>query len=202
MKKVLAVIIALVLVIGLAACGDGGSQVINNNGGANTNASADTNTAPNQNAQPNGGSNGSSNETANGGAGTAADGEDLVFGGQSVYPGKAFDASKISEKANVMEIPSCALSGTDTVYTYKDAEITVSEYKGSKVIYSVYFTSPQMKTAKGIALGSTKADMEKAYGTDYKNAGSQYEYTLGDAVLAFIVENDKVTSITYTLIIQ
>ena len=194
MKKIIAVVLALVLVLGLAACGNSGNQVIKNN---------NTNTAPAQNntAPSNSGTNTNAG-TGNSGANTAAKGENVDFNGQNVFPGNAFDSSKVSEKATTMEVPSCALAGTDTIYTYNDVEITVSEYKGEKVIYSTYFNGTSVKTEKGISIGSSKADMEKAYGTGYKNVGTQYEYNLETAVLTFIIENDKVTSIYYTLVIE
>ena len=195
MKKVLAVVLALVLVLGLAACGGGGNQVIKNN---------NTNNAPATNTNQSGSNSGTNTDPGkdNSGSNTAAKGEKVSFGGQNIYPGNAFDASKISEKASTMEVPSCALAGTDTIYTYSDVEITVSEYKGAKVIYSTYFNGTSVKTEKGVSIGASKADMEKAYGTGYKNVGTQYEYTLEGATLTFIIENDKVTSIYYTLIIE
>ena len=195
MKKLTAIVLVLVLVLGLAACGEGGSTVIKNN---NTNNSSATNTTP-------GGSNSGTNTDptpGNQGTNTEEKGEKVLFNGQNIYPGNAFDSSKISEKASTMEQPSCALAGTDVIYTYQDVEITVSEYKGAKVIYSTYFIGTAMKTEKGVSIGSAKADMEKAYGTGYKNIGTQYEYPLDGATLTFIVENDKVTSIYYTLIIE
>jgi len=194
MKKLIAVLLAAVLVLGLAACGNGGTQVLNNNNASNGSApAANTNNSGNTAPSGNTGNNSSQGSDTNTGA------EKVTFAGQNVFPGNAFDASKIKEEAKVMEIPSCALAGTDTVYTYKDVEVTVSEYKGSKVIYSTYFLTNQMKTEKGITIGSSKADVEKAYGTGYKNVGTQYEYAFDDATVSFIIEGDRVTSITYTL---
>ena len=192
MKKALAIIIAAALVLGLAACGGGNSQVLNNNSGTNNNASQSGSTNNAANASPSENTSPSDNTAASGS-------EKVMYDGQNIYPGNPFDASKVKEDASIMEIPSCALAGTDTVYTYKDVEITVSEYNGEKVIYSTYFLTSAMKTEKGITIGSTKADMEKAYGTNYKNVGTQYEYSFDTASISFIIEGDRITSITYTL---
>ena len=45
--------------------------------------------------------------------------------------------------------------------------------------------------------------MLEAYGDDYENpVENSYVYTKGDVNLSFIVENDVITSIEYTLIVN
>ena len=61
----------------------------------------------------------------------------------------------------------------------------------------------ELETEEGIKISDTVDDMLEAYGDDYENpVENSYVYTKGDVNLTFIVENDVITSIEYTLIVN
>ena len=60
---------------------------------------------------------------------------------------------------------------------------------------------PQITTTEGVKISDDKSVMIEKYGENYEQTGNQYVYTSGNVQLAFIVENEFITSITYTLVI-
>lgn len=124
----------------------------------------------------------------------------IEYNGVDVTPGKPFDENAISEEYSFYEIESCAFEGTDKVYTYSGVEIIVAEVDGVDTVYSVYFLDTETQTAEGVKVSDTRDAMINAYGEDYENLiENSYVYTKGDVMLSFIVENDTITSIEYTL---
>ena len=53
----------------------------------------------------------------------------------------------------------------------------------------------QLKQTCNSGVGSTKDEMEAAYGTDYSVVGTECIYAKGNSELRIIVEGDKVSSI-------
>lgn len=124
----------------------------------------------------------------------------LTYKDVEIIPGNSFNDEKFMEKVSESEVVSCAFNGTDKVYTYPEVEITVSEVNGKDVITSVYFINENMKTKEGIKVTSTKSDMISAYGDNYENTlENVYVYKRGNVSVSFLVENDVITSIEYTL---
>ena len=125
----------------------------------------------------------------------------IKYNGIEIAPGTEFKEENIKEKAEITEIPSCAFEGTDKVYTYENIEITVAKIDGKDKVYSVYFIDETPETAEGVKISDSKDLMIEKYGTDYKEElGNKYTYTKGNVELSFIIENDTITSIVYTLI--
>ena len=124
----------------------------------------------------------------------------LKYEGVEVIPGTEFDETQISKEASVIEVPSCAFEGSDKVYTYDNAEITVADVDGKNTVYSVYFINSEMQTNEGVKIGSTKQDMIDKYGSEYEQVlENRFVYTKNNVELAFIIENDTITGIEYTL---
>ena len=108
----------------------------------------------------------------------------IKYDGVNIVPGTKFDESKISDNVEISEIPSCAFDGVDKVYNYSNVEITVAEVNGVKI-------------------SDSKDLMLEKYGEDYKNTlSNKYDYTKENVELSFIVENDIITGIEYTLITE
>lgn len=126
----------------------------------------------------------------------------LKYKDVDITPGKQFAEGDISEECEYSEIDSCAFDGKDKVYTYSQVEINVAEINGVDSVYSVYFLEPEMKTPEGVGLSDSKDDMLKAYGNNYEQS-SENTYTYSDGVtnITFLVENDVITSIEYTLLV-
>ena len=130
----------------------------------------------------------------------AKEGYTVEYDGVNVTPGTKFDENAISEEYDFYEIQSCAFEGNDKVYTYSGIEIDVAEVDGVDTVYYVYFLDTEVETEEGIKISDTLDDMLDAYGEDYENSvENSYVYTRGDVNLTFIVENDVITSIEYTL---
>ena len=125
---------------------------------------------------------------------------EVEYKGVNITPGQKFDETAISEEYSLSEIQSCAFEGNDKVYTYSGVEIIVAEVDGVDTVYSVYFLDTETETAEGVKGADSKDAMINAYGEDYESTvENSYAYTRGDVILSFIVENDTITSIEYTL---
>lgn len=117
-----------------------------------------------------------------------------------IVPGTEFIEEKIDEKPEFSEIPSCAFDGTDKVYTYSGVEITVAKFDNKDKVYSVYFLDDSVETEEGVKITDSTDTMIEKYGENYAiTMGTKYTYTKGDVELSFIIENDVITSIEYTL---
>lgn len=124
----------------------------------------------------------------------------MIYKGVEVLPGTKFDENQIKEKADFSQIPSCAFDGTDKVYTYEDIEIIVAQIDNIDKVYSVYFINDLVQTGEGLKITDNKQKMIETYGKDYNlSMDNKYTYTKENVELSFIVENDTITSIEYTL---
>jgi len=108
----------------------------------------------------------------------------------------------LGEPVEYFEAASCAFQGLDKIYTYNGFEINTYPNGDKDYIASIYFLDDSVATDKGIYLGSTLEEVTAAYGEGYTEESGEYTYTLGDTTLAFIMEDDAVTSITYTAIVE
>ena len=129
----------------------------------------------------------------------------VKYDGANIVPGVKFDESKISETANISEIPSCAFEGVDKVYTYPNVEITVADIDGVPTVYSVYFMDETISTGEGVKISDSKELMIEKYGENYENSlENKYDYVdvKNGVTLSFIIENNIITGIEYTLIIK
>ena len=124
----------------------------------------------------------------------------MIYKGVEVLPGTKFDENQIEEKANFSEIPSCAFSETDKVYTYEGIEIIVAQIDNIDKVYSVYFINDLAQTGEGLKISDNKQKMIETYGEDYNlSMDNKYTYTRENVELSFVVGNDTITSIEYTL---
>jgi len=122
MKRIFVLILALVTVLCLCACGGGNADAEIIGGGAQG-GSVDMGQAPED----------AKEETADEGV------YSFTFEGTELIPGEKFDASVLPEAQNVFTVPSCALEGTDNVYSYGTIEVTAYNEGEGEYIYSVYF---------------------------------------------------------------
>jgi hypothetical protein len=104
----------------------------------------------------------------------------------------------LGKEKDYFEAKSCAFPGLEKTYTYNGFELHTYESNGKDMVAAVIFLDDTVSTKEGIALNSSLNDVIKAYGDKYvKNLGL-YTYTKDKSKIAFLVENDKVTSIEYT----
>lgn len=187
MKKLIAMILALTMVLCLTACGGdeeaGQQQTI---GGSVTEATkgAEETEAPTEGAA-----------VVPGGAVFA-----FTYEGVDIIPGEAFDASKLPEAASLYQVPSCALEGTDNVYNYETFEVTAYDEGNGEFVYSIYFIDPNLTTNEGLAMGDDLAKAVELYGENYEEVDGEYVYTSANTQLRLIVENDTVVSIELRMV--
>ncbi len=107
--------------------------------------------------------------------------------------------SSIGKALSTEKLPSCLSldAPDDVIYTYNGFTLqTLTDSSGEKV-YNIDITGSGAATAKGIAVGSSSADIEKAYGKAAEADDFLMRYTVdgGKNTLDFMIENGKVTEI-------
>ena len=169
MKKILALLLAAMMLLTLAACGGNGDPT-----------DPAGNNDPNPTDPP------------------VADGAfSFTFSGVELTPGTVFNASALPEANSVTQVPSCANQGTDNVYNYGTLEITAYNDGTNEVIYSIYILDANTPTTEGLYIGDGLAQIEDLYGTGYTREGNQITFQKGKTQLVMILENDQILSIDF-----
>ena len=125
---------------------------------------------------------------------------DYVFkyDGKSYNLGEKFNINDYDEPSEYSEVASCAFEGLDKTYKYDHFELTTYPVNGEDKLYIVYFLDDEIKTNEGIKISDSFEDMINAYGNDYYQEVNLYSYIDGKRSIDFIVQNDVITSISYT----
>lgn len=111
----------------------------------------------------------------------------------TLVPGERFDPAALGETAAYMEAASCYYEGLDKVFTYEGYEVTTYPAKDGDYIQDINISADNIKTPEGIGVGSTLAQVEAAYGTDYRVSGKMYRYDVDDSkYMYFFLMNDVV----------
>ena len=108
-------------------------------------------------------------------------------------------------KGKETQTASCLFTGMDKEFDFGD--IIVGTYpmgkNGADVIESIIVFQGEWPTVRGIAIGATLEDVEKAYGNDYTLAYDQLTYCLGDPLtdpaLTFFLDLETKTVLGYFL---
>lgn len=194
MKKLIAMMLAVLMLLALAACGAEEepnadlvitrAPVEENETEAPTEAEEEETPAPETEAPA-----------------PVAGGDVFAFEleGVEIIPGEPFDASALPEAESLYTVPSCALEGTDNVYNYGTVEVTAYDEGNGEHVYSVYFIDPNTTTPEGLALGDSMSKVTELYGEDYTEEGTSYIYTRGNTMLIVIAQGDVVASIEYRM---
>ncbi|MCR5330060.1 MAG: hypothetical protein K6E62_02600 [Lachnospiraceae bacterium] len=197
-KGLIFAVLLAITVLAVTACtksGDGGQDPA----GAGSTAQNQTN----DNSASNAGSDSSnaSSDTQNAASEEKFEMKGYIFDANGTKLAVDMPMSKalesLPEAASYFEATSCAFEGLDKTYTYPHFEI-VTYPKGDKdYISTIYLFDDILSTPEGIYIGSSKADMEAAYGTDYKQNGEEYIYTKDGMELRIILKAGSIISITY-----
>ena len=191
MKKLIAMLLAVMMVLSFAACGEeeaaDADLVI-------TRAPEEKEETPATEAP-------AVEEPAETEAPAAVEEGNFIFtaNGVDLIPGAAFDPSVLGDPASVYEVPSCAIEGTDNVYNYEAFEITAYDDGTGEVIYSIYFLDPNLTTNEGLALGDDAAKVIDLYGENYTEDGTAYVYSRTEGQLFVILQDGVVVSIEYRM---
>jgi len=191
MKKLIALMLCLLMTLSLAACGGetADEQMITRPAEETQAAEVPAQTEAPAAAAPEA-------ETPK----TAA-GYTFLVDGVELVPGAPFDPSVLSAYDSVYEVPSCAIEGTDNLYSYGTYEITAFDDGTGEVIYSILLLDPNITTTEGLALGDDAAKAVELYGDGYTVQGTSWVYTGEQGLLILIIQNDAVASIEYRMIV-
>jgi len=103
----------------------------------------------------------------------------------------------IGEADSYFEAASCAFDGLDKTYTYSDVEIITYPDGDADYISSIRLLSSAAATPEGVTIGSSRDEVEAAYGEDCEVFGEQYTYEDGDTQLNILFQDDAVISVEY-----
>lgn len=182
---------ACVAVSGLLMCACGGS-----NDAGNGNSTADTNTEVSETD--------TAAESQAAETPSAATGYVYTLNGVEVFANEKMSAivDQLGEPTSYFESESCAFQGLDKVYTYGSVVISTYPQDGEDFVYTIELKDDTVETAEGICIGSSKDDVVAAYGIATSETDTALTYQKDDCVLAFILDSDSVTNITYTAITE
>lgn len=179
MKKLIALLLAVLMIAALAACGAETPDPTQPSKQNETNPTTPQQTKP---AEP-------------------EDVFSFTYEGVELIPGAAFDPSVLPEADSVFEVPSCAIEGTDNVYSYPTFELTAYNDGTGEVIYSIYLLDANTPTAEGLYVGDDLARVTELYGTDYIENDTELTFTKGGTTLNFLLDGETVISIEYRMVV-
>ena len=105
--------------------------------------------------------------------------------------------SSLGEPKSYDESPSCAYEDLDKVYTYAGFEIKTYTLKKVEYIASIRILDDSCQTQKGIAIGSAKDAVTKAYGAPTSETDSALFYEAEGMKLQFLLRDGLVSDIQY-----
>lgn len=110
--------------------------------------------------------------------------------------------SALGEPKNYTEEASCAFDGLDKTYHYGAFYLTTYPLEGRDYIYTLWFADDTVATAEGIRIGSTRAQVEQAYGTDALNAAGNCVRIQGQSRLVILLTDGLVSSVRYEAVLE
>ncbi len=105
----------------------------------------------------------------------------------------------LGEPVKYTESTSCAFTGLDKSYYYGSFYLDTYPMCGSDFVYGWWFADDSVSTEEGIYIGSTQADVEKAYGAENYNGTNAYVVKKAGGILTVILEDGVVNSIQYAI---
>ena len=108
----------------------------------------------------------------------------------------------LGEPKTYTEEASCAFVGLDKTYYYGSFYLDTYPIEGEDFIYGFWFADDSVTTEEGIYIGSTQAQVEKAYGAENYNGSNAYLITKSGERLTIILEDGVVLSIQYEIVLE
>lgn len=133
------------------------------------------------------------------GSRAAAEGYCFPVNGVTLVPGTPFDPAAPGEALSVFEAPSCAIEGTDIVYSYEGFEITAVDDGSGQILYSIYLLDSSLSTAEGLSIGDSEETAEALYGSSWDVSEGVCTCTAGNTRLILILSDGTVSSIEYRI---
>ncbi len=110
--------------------------------------------------------------------------------------------SALGDPVSYTEEASCAFEGLDKTYYYGGFYLTTYPENDKDYVYTLWFADDTVSTEEGIYIGSTKEEVEKAYGAEGFNGENSYTYKKGDSKLVIILTDGAVSSVQYEAIVE
>ena len=173
MKRILTLALAMLLVLGLCACGNDDST------GATTEPTKGGNKTPS----------------------TTPVGYTFTYNDYQFGVGMAVESvlKELGEPNDKETSASCAFGGQDTTYYYNGLQISTNDEDGYEKIYSIYLEDDLVATEKGVSVGNTAEQVKDAYGEpDASSTENCLIYAKDGMYLKFILKDNKVSAIDYT----
>ena len=108
----------------------------------------------------------------------------------------------LGEAVSYTEEASCAFTGLDKTYYYGGFYLQTYPIGDADYIYSVWLVDDSSSTPEGIYIGATQAEVEAAYGADSYNGENAYILKGTTSTLTIILEDGIVSSIVYDAVIE
>lgn len=106
---------------------------------------------------------------------------------------------ELGEPVKYTESASCAFEGLDKSYYYGSFYLDTYPKDGKDFVYGWWFADDSVSTEEGIYIGSSQADVEKAYGAENYNGTNAFVVKKAGGILTVILENSVVNSIQYAI---
>ena len=108
----------------------------------------------------------------------------------------------LGEPVSFTEEASCAFTGLDKTYNYGGFFLQTYPLNDVDYIYSAWLMDDSSETPEGIYIGATQAEVEAAYGADGFNGSNAYTMAGTTSTLTIILTDGIVSSIQYDAIIE
>lgn len=108
----------------------------------------------------------------------------------------------LREPRSYTEEPSCAFDGMDKTYYYGSFYLSTYPMEGRDYVYNLWFADDGVATDEGVRIGSTQSQVEDTYGKDCFNGTNSVMLTKGQSKLVILIEDGKVSSIRYEVILE
>lgn len=194
MKKIVAILLAMTMLLSLTACDSGEKP-------QETTQAAPLETAAPETEGPAASEEGELDGGADIGVVPAAPFV-FTFNGVTLIPGTTYDAAALPEPNSVYQVPSCAIEGTDNVYSFDAVEITAFQDGTQEIIYAVAIFDPNVCTDEGLYIGDDAARVVELYGEDYQENGTAMVYSRGNTMLSIILSGGFVADIEFSWITE
>ena len=103
----------------------------------------------------------------------------------------------LGEPMSYTETASCAFTGLDKTYYYGSFYLYTCPIEGKDYVYGLMLMDDTVTTAEGLYIGASQAEVERLYGTEGYNGSNGYILNKGACTLTIILEEGVVSSIQY-----
>lgn len=183
LKKVLGMVLCVVMMAGMTACGND-AKVIEGNA-----------------------SSGTQTEIIGGAEGTteilltddANAGWTFQAGDVAITPDMDMSAiaDQLGEPKSYFEAASCAFEGLDKIYTYTSFEIETYPQDTADCIKSIVLKDDTVSTVEGVSIGDSEDKVRETYGAPAEESTGKLVYQKEKTNLVFVISSGVVASIEY-----